>query len=114
MTIRTNGVFLNLNNRIIFAQGTRCVFLESVRKFSYRIQTIIIPPTVKFQVDHFLAKPHFSAILMAAYSAIKWLRVAVTIRQTDTRQESRHLFPYTEGPGWLWNPPCARSKETRV
>lgn len=56
-------VFLNPINRIIFSKGISCVFLEFGRKFSYIIQTII-PPTLKYLIDHFLAKPHFSASLM--------------------------------------------------
>jgi len=56
-------VSLNLINRFIFAKGTSCVFLEFGRKFSYIIPTII-PPTLKFLIDHFLAKMLFYARLM--------------------------------------------------
>ena len=36
------------------------------------------------------------------------------IRRSDSRQGSRDLFSYTEGPRWLRNPPCAGSKGTRA
>lgn len=104
--------FLNLINRIIFAKGISCVFLEFGRKYSYIIQTIITPPTVKFLIDHFLTKPHFSARLMDNGLRIRW-STGYGLRRSDFRQGSRDLFPYTEGPGWLWNP-CAGSKGTRV
>jgi len=50
----------------------------------------------------------------AYWRIVNRLRVAAMIRSSDSWQGSRDLFPCTEGPGRLWNPPCAGSKGTRA